>query len=219
MRLCRNRKDQYAALGKCPILRLGWRTLYFEYEAALRCPHLGVDNVARRGIMWLTLPRRLNLNPASRPESKAAVLRRHHALNVRPENVSDPAFTSGNPFFDSDDLVQVKYEMLRRVRAEGESVTRAATSFGFSRPSYYETHAAFQTAGLPGLVPQRPGPRRAHKLSDEVLDFLTSTLAEDNFLNSARLAQLVGERFGITVHPRSVERALGRRKKGGLSAK
>jgi hypothetical protein len=96
---------------------------------------------------------------ASRQESKTSVLRRHHALNVRPQAVTDPAFTSGNPFFDRNDLVQVKYEMLRRVRAEKESVTRAAASFGFSRPSYYETQAGFETAGLPGLVPQLSLPR------------------------------------------------------------
>lgn len=158
------------------------------------------------------------MDSASRQESKTSVLRRHHALNARPQAVTDPAFTSGNPFFDRNDLVQVKYEMLRRVRAEKESVTRAAASFGFSRPSYYETQAGFQTAGLPGLVPQRPGPRRAHKLSEEVVGFLVRSLAEDSALTSADLAQLVQDRFGVRVHPRSVERALARRKKGGLSA-
>jgi transposase len=125
---------------------------------------------------------------------------------------------SGNPFFDRNDLVRVKYEMLRRVRAERESVTRAAASFGFSRPSYYETQAGFETAGLPGLVPKRPGPRRAHKLSEEEVDCLVRSLADDSALTSAELAHLVQDRFRVTVHPRSVERALARRKKGGLSA-
>ncbi len=40
-------------------------------------------------------------------------------LKPKPQAVRDPAFISGNPFFDSCDLVQVKYEMLRRVREEG----------------------------------------------------------------------------------------------------
>ena len=158
------------------------------------------------------------MNSASRHENKTSILRRHHALNARPQAVTDPAFGSGNPFFDRDDLVQVKYEMLRRVRAEGDSVTRAAASFGFSRPSYYETQTVFEQAGLPGLVPQRPGPRRAHKLSEEVVGFLVNALAEDSALTSAGLALLVQDRFGLTVHPRSIERALARRKKGGLSA-
>ncbi len=159
------------------------------------------------------------MNAADAPADKVAALRRHHALNPRPQAVSDPAFTAGNPFFDANDLVQVKYEMLRRVREEGQRVSQASASFGFSRPSFYEAQAAFGEAGLPGLVPQRPGPRRAHKLSDVVLEALEAALAEDPTLNSAAMAWLVFERFGIRVHPRSVERALQRRRKRGPQTK
>lgn len=93
----------------------------------------------------------------------------------------------------------------------------AAAVFGFSRPSFYQTQAQFEQAGLPGLVPQRPGPRRAHKLSEAVVDLLEAMLAEDATLSSSRLAQRVEEQLGLRVHPRSVERALARRRqKGGL---
>ncbi len=153
-----------------------------------------------------------------RRDEKIAALRRHHALNPRPQAVSDPAFTSGNPFFDRDDLVQVKYEMLRRVRQEGQRVSQSAAAFGFSRPSFYEAQAVFEEGGLPALIPQRPGPRRAHKLSEEVVETLERALAEDGSLNSARLAHLVHEQFGLRVHPRSVERALARSRKRGLQA-
>jgi hypothetical protein len=103
-----------------------------------------------------------------RAPDKASALRRHHALNPRPDEVADPAFNGGNPFFDAQDLVQVKYEMLRRVREDGQAVSQASATFGFSRPSFYEAQAAFSQSGLPGLVPQRPGPKRAHKLSEAV---------------------------------------------------
>jgi len=153
--------------------------------------------------------------PQPRPrEDKSAALRRHHALNPRPDVVVDPDFASDNPFFDARDLVQVKYEMLRRVRQEGRPVTEAAANFGFSRPSFYEAQASFEIAGLPGLLPQRPGPKRAHKLSEEVVEHLESALAEAPSLNSQQLAGMVEARFGIRVHRRSVERALARRKKG-----
>ncbi len=148
-------------------------------------------------------------------EDKESALRRHHALNPRPQAVHDPAFTSGNPFFDSRDLVQVKYEMLRRVREEGGSVSQAATDFGFSRPSFYEAKAVFEADGLPGLLPQRRGPKRAHKLSEEVVDRLEEALASDPSLNSVRMAALLEAERGLRVHPRSVERALARRRKRG----
>ena len=150
-------------------------------------------------------------------DAKVFALRHQHALNPRPDRVRDPAFTSGNPFFDAQDLVQVKYEMLRRVREDGERVSEASATFGFSRPSFYQAQAAFEQSGLAGLVPQRPGPRRAHKLSAAVLDALEAALREQPRLSSADLARLVETRFSLSVHPRSVERALLRRKKGAPS--
>lgn len=146
-------------------------------------------------------------------EERVAALRAAHAANPRPLAVTDRVFTSGNPFFDPQDLVQVKYEMLRRVQQEGQSVTHTAATFGFSRPSFYEAQTAFQQAGLPGLLPQRPGPRRAHKLSAEVVAALEQALNREPGLRAPQLARLVQQRFGLVVHPRSVERALARQKK------
>lgn len=155
------------------------------------------------------------MTAAEHREEKSAALRRHHALNPGAQAVTDPAFTSDNPFFDARDLVQVKYEMLRRVRQEGEPISQTTAAFGFSRPSFYEAQALFERAGLPGLMPQRPGPKRAHKLSGGVVDVLEQALTENASLNSAQLAQLLEERFGLRVHRRSVERALARRRKKG----
>lgn len=157
-----------------------------------------------------------SLTAADYRQDKTASLRRYHALNPKAQAVTDPHFTAANPFFDARDLVQVKYEMLRRVRQDGEPVSHTAAAFGFSRPSFYQAQATFEQAGLPGLVPRRPGPKRAHKLSDEVVTVLEQALADDDALNSAQLARLVEERFGLRVHRRSVERALARRKKGHL---
>ncbi len=148
-------------------------------------------------------------------DGKLAALRLHHAVNPRARAVSDPNFTSGTPFFDARDLVQVKYEMLRRARQEGQPVSRAAAAFGFSRPSFYVAQALFDQAGLPGLLPQRPGPRRAHKLSEAVVDFLEQQLTEDATVRVPQLVRRLHERFSLEVHPRSVERALERRRKKG----
>ena len=145
---------------------------------------------------------------------KLATLQAYHALNRHPEAVTDAVFVGGGEFFDAHDLVQVKYEMLRRVHHEGQSVTQAAAAFGFSRPSFYQAQQTFEVGGLPGLCPQRPGPRRAHKLTPEVVAFLEQVLAETPWLGARDLARRVQECFGVSVHPRSVERSLaGRQKK------
>lgn len=152
-----------------------------------------------------------------RQDPKVEALRAERSLNPRPEAVEDPAFAASE-FLDARDLVQVKYEMVRRVRIDGDTVSATAAAFGFSRPSFYEAAAAIDAGGLAGLVPTRPGPRRAHKLSEEVMAFLRTRLESEPGARSTELAAAVEERFGIRVHPRSVERALardGRPKSGG----
>jgi transposase len=147
-------------------------------------------------------------------DAKRQALRRHGILHAHPEQVSDPLFRQ-HAFFDPRDLLQVKYEMLRRVQVEGVSVTAAAAAFGFSRPAFYQAWAAYQRHGLPGLLPQRRGPRRAHKLSDAVVDFALRHRLDNPALRSAALCGLIQDAFGLTVHPRSLERALSRRQKKG----
>lgn len=140
-------------------------------------------------------------------------LQQRGSLNRRPEKVQDPLFT-GNDFFDPEDLVQVKYEMLRRVRVEGESVSRAAARFGFSRPSFYATRERFHQEGLEGLIPRRSGPHEGSKLSEEVVDFLEKAIAsEAPPPRPSELVDRVQQRFEIFVHRRSIERALDRRRK------
>ena len=59
-------------------------------------------------------------------------------------------------------------------------------------------------------MPAKPGPRRAHKLTDEVVAFARSAREADPSITAAQLATEIAEKFAITVHPRSVERALTR---------
>ena len=144
-----------------------------------------------------------------KPDAKAAALAETRTLNPRPETVRDEQFVSSE-FFDARDVVQVKYEMVRRVRVDGAPVTAAAAGFGLSRPSYYEAAAAVDRDGPGGLVPAKPGPRRAHKLTDEVITYARELRKADPGLGSAQLAVAIATKFAITVHPRSVERALAR---------
>ena len=150
--------------------------------------------------------------PKRPADAKTRALKEHGCLNRHPETVRDELFRS-NAFFDPRDLLQVKYEMLRRVREDGVPVSRAAASFGVSRPTWYQAQRAYDAGGLPGLLPDRPGPRRPHKLSEEVVEALRAARSEEPELSAAQLVELVRERFGISVHRRSIDRALARQKK------
>ena len=145
-------------------------------------------------------------------DPKLETLRQEGTLNPRPEDVTDELFETGE-FFDARDVVQVKYEMLRRVEKEGRPVTEAAAAFGFSRPSFYQAHSAFEQAGLVGLVPHKRGPKEAHKLTSEIIDFLQQIRHDDPSLRSSELVRRVKQRFGLIVHSRTIERGLARRQK------
>jgi len=146
------------------------------------------------------------------PDAKLQTLQQQGTLNPRPKDVRDELFLQ-NEFFDPRDLVQVKYEMLRRVETDGKSVTEAAATFGFSRPSFYQALSAFEQEGLVGMLPHKRGPKQAHKLTDEVMAFIAEKHQEEPSLRSAELVRLIQERFGTTVHPRSIGRRLRRHQK------
>jgi transposase len=147
-----------------------------------------------------------------RPDPKSQALARDGALNPHPEAIRDPLF-AGNPFFDAKDLVQVRYEMVRRHEAEGMSITDLATSFGISRPTFYKAQSLLAASGLTGLVPNTRGPKGGHKVSAEVVAFVTNLKAEQPELTTSQCLTAIGAQFGITVHRRSLERAMARKKK------
>jgi len=136
-------------------------------------------------------------------------------LNSHFEDVTDELFL-GNEFFDPRDLIQVKYEMLRRVRQDNMSVSQAAKRFGFSRVSYYQIQQAYDQNGLVGLMPRQRGPGHAHKLTEDILSFVADCRSRVPSLHAPGLAERIKERFGVSVHPRSIERALKRQLKKGL---
>lgn len=148
--------------------------------------------------------------PLSDPKRES--LRRHATLHPHPERVRDPLFLT-HPFFDPRDLVQVKYEMLHRVIIEGQPVAATTSAFGFSRVRVHQLHKRFEAEGLAGLMPRRKGPQHASKLSNEVLAFIWQTLKAEPELRTADLPQRIHMQFGISIHRRSLERALKRDRK------
>lgn len=147
------------------------------------------------------------MSKSKKNDPKETALRECGVLNTHP--VADALFRDSD-FFDSRDLVQVKYEMLRKVHKEAEPVSSAAASFGFSRPSFYKTVTAFERDGVIGLLPRKRGPRSGHKLTAEVLEFANERLSGEEPMGIPKLLVEVEKQFGIRVHRRSLERAIRR---------
>jgi len=145
-----------------------------------------------------------------RVQTKKEALRRQGCLHSSPQDVVAPAFSNGK-FFDSLDLAQVKYEMLRCVHLNGDSVSKAAQSFGFSRQAFYKALEAFQQAGMPGLMSKRRGPKQGHKLTEEILEFIAQQKLREPTLRPQQLSELISKKFGVLLHPSTIRRRLPRR--------
>jgi transposase len=138
---------------------------------------------------------------------KIEALRSCGALNRNPQKVRHPLFTE-HDFFDPHDMVQLKYETIRAVDVDGRPIAEASADFGLSRPTIYEAQENFRQEGFGGLLPQKRGPKKARKLTPEVRLYLEELVVSEPDLKAPALAARVRRRFGIVIHPRTVEKAL-----------
>jgi len=145
-------------------------------------------------------------------QDKETSLRGSGTLNPCPEKVQDPIFLNKD-FFDPRDIVQVKYELLRRVQTEGVSVSDAVKSFGFSRLFYYRVLDIFEELGLCGLVPQKRGPKQAYKLNAEILGFMNEQIQKNPSIKTIELKTEIEKKFKFSIHARTIERALIKKKR------
>ena len=211
MKLRRKRKANYAAGMSARVwLTAAWIALY------------AVVNSQKCGIFWLTPVmdvRRcgiitFTLMPFD-SNSKRKALQAAGTFNSRAAQVRHPLFLQSS-FFDPEDLLQLKYKTLRAVELEKCPVAKAARDFGLSRPTIYEAQSQLQQQGLEGLLPHKRGPKAAHKLTDEILRYIQEQAAQSE-LKAEELVQRVRQRFAVKLHPRTIQKALERKAKRGLS--
>ena len=144
--------------------------------------------------------------------NKTEHLRKSKTLNPHPETVSDPLF-EGSAFFDPRDLLQVRYEMIRS-HNKGTTLEAAAARFGLSVPTCVRAKRAFREGGLQALIPGRRGPRGPRKITPEILEFAENYQATHGNVSVRKLADLIGERFGVRIHFSGLHRALSKKNSG-----
>ncbi len=187
-----------------------------EWSWTGRERHSYLDKMMECGIIYITSlilgGAKINVSDEqNRRRTKVENLDQEGTLNPTSGKVRDPKFQEGG-FFDPRDVVQVKYEMLRRVSVEKASVTDASDDFGVSRPTFYQAKSDFDDAGIAGLVPKKRGPRGPNKLQGEILAFIKERLSPGQPIRARDLVGLVRDEFGLDVHPRTIERAIGGKK-------
>src|SRR5438552_6583923 len=133
MKLRRICKVNYA--GSSTILEPG-HSPYLRYISLISGDYCGVflltttPGVQSFGIFIFAL-----MPPDS--EAKRKALQASGTFNPRAARVQHPLFQQ-SPFFDPEDLLQLKYETVRALEVESCPLARAARDFGLSRPTIYE---------------------------------------------------------------------------------
>jgi len=135
-------------------------------------------------------------------------MRRNGSFNHRADSVSADIF-SNSQFFDTYDLIQVKYEMLRTVEKEGRDISSASDAFGFSRVSYYQIKREFDESGIFGLMPKKRGPKGSRKFTQDDIVFAKNLV---NTHTKEQILKILKEERGIEISRRTLERQLSDKK-------
>ncbi len=129
-------------------------------------------------------------------------------LNSRSERIEDPLFLESPDFFDAQDHLQVRYEMLRAHLVDGDNIIAICQRFGVSRQTFYNLQEKFLNEGTTGLLPKQPGPKGPSKLTEEVLSFVKNRLQTDVSISTPELLLQVQEKFLVSFHRRTLEKLL-----------
>ena len=118
------------------------------------------------GINRFTIPRAESVDAQShtaRSQDRRVAPARHAQPSPRRASAirSSPTPTSSTPAIWSRSSTR----WCAGCASTGRRSSHSAAAFGFSRPSFYQAQAALAGGGLAALVPRKPGPRRAHKLT------------------------------------------------------
>ena len=145
--------------------------------------------------------------------SKTDILKENGTYNRMHAKVTAPHFQSG-VFFDSRDLVQVKYELLRSISSGECNISQASKLFGMSRESIYKNKTAYEAGGIQALIPKKTGPKSPHKLTEKGRSFIDSYMSDHPSASAAEANASMRENTGISIHTRTIERYLSKKRQG-----
>lgn len=136
---------------------------------------------------------------------KKDILTKNGTFNKNYDKVSEQKFISDD-FFDPQDLVQIKYEMLRTARDSERNISEVADAFGFSRAAFYKIKASFEQEGISAFNPDKSGPKGAKKFTEEHQRFVDNYLTTHPKTSSDNLTVILKRERGIEISKRTIER-------------
>lgn len=133
------------------------------------------------------------------------LLKRAKSLNQQPERIQDEYFLKQPEFFDPHDMIQVKYELLRRCAIEGRKVASTCQDFGFSRTTYYKVQEDFYQGGLPHLMGKQRGRQNPIKVNETIRGFLIAEKAKNKKLTAREMVEMLKQRHNVQLTERMIQ--------------
>ncbi|MDI6785296.1 MAG: helix-turn-helix domain-containing protein [bacterium] len=113
-------------------------------------------------------------------------------------------------FFKLQDLVQIRYEMLRESITSGKSISEICVKYNYSRERFYHFKKRFEEEGIVGLMNRRGGPKKPHKINKEIEEIIIVKRKNKgkNGKNIYTIAQELKKEGIIEISAKTVERVL-----------
>jgi len=140
-------------------------------------------------------------------KTKKEFLEKEGIINPKPERVSYSLFKNLE-FFDSLDLPQVKYEMLRTARVDKVSVSDVCKLFGFSREYFYKLERAFMERGYVSLLGTTMGRRPLIAINQEIVNYIAHRKLNDSTISGESLRKEILSVYKVDCSRRTVERII-----------
>lgn len=112
----------------------------------------------------------------------------------------------------SDDKIAIKFAMLFEVACFGESPTKIAKKYGYTKQRFFQLLHQFKSAGTDGLAPQKTGPQKKWVCNanmekqvirmrfhdpDAKTEVIAQKLCQAGFHISARSVERIIEKYGL----------------------
>lgn len=124
-----------------------------------------------------------------------------------------PPELAQNNFFKENDSAQVKYEMLRMEATTKKPVVKVCAEFGYTRKTFYDTKARFESEGMAGLLDRPAGPKGPRKLTPILEEEIVRIKKENPQFKVTQVYEALQEEcsqkgIAVTIGSKTVERVL-----------
>ena len=116
-----------------------------------------------------------------------------------------------NELMDPQDLLQVRYELVRAIDYDKKPVKEICAEYGVSVTTARRYLEDLRKGGLIALVPEPKGPSGPTKLTKEAIEFIENFLKENPRASGGKIHKALEARFHLGISKRTVERFLSKK--------